>query len=57
MNHLNNKDLLTIIFSGIPCLAYGIAATFLIRHTEIVETPYGPIKIYFLYAEDKGSEY
>ncbi|GJQ78570.1 hypothetical protein Trydic_g11680 [Trypoxylus dichotomus] len=42
---------------GIPCLAYGIAAIFLIRHTEVVDTPYGSVKIYFLYPEDKGSEY
>ncbi|XP_022911940.2 uncharacterized protein C15orf61 homolog [Onthophagus taurus] len=46
-----------VINLGIPCLAYGIAAIILIKHTEIVQTPYGPIKIYFLYEEDKGSEY
>jgi hypothetical protein len=34
---------------GIPCLAYGIAAIFLIKHTEPVDTPNGIIKIYFLY--------
>ncbi|XP_068894310.1 uncharacterized protein C15orf61 [Tenebrio molitor] len=42
---------------GIPCLAYGIAAIFLIKHTEPVDTPNGIIKIYFLYPEDKGSKY
>lgn len=42
---------------GIPCLAYGIAATILITHTEIVRTSKGPIEIYFLYEEEKGSHY
>ncbi|ODN02685.1 hypothetical protein Ocin01_03998, partial [Orchesella cincta] len=42
---------------GIPCLAYGIAATYLIRHTEQVNTSKGPVTIYFLYAEDRGSSY
>lgn len=42
---------------GIPCLAYGIAATALITHEEVVHTPVGEVTIYFLYAEDKGSEY
>lgn len=40
---------------GIPCLAYGIAAMFLIKHSEIVHTEHGDITIYFLYPEDKGS--
>ncbi|XP_026473204.1 uncharacterized protein C15orf61-like [Ctenocephalides felis] len=42
---------------GIPCLLYGLAAIFLIRHEEIVYTPRGNVPIYFLYAEDKGSLY
>ncbi|KAJ8910777.1 hypothetical protein NQ315_015118 [Exocentrus adspersus] len=42
---------------GIPCLAYGIAATFLIKHVETVNTSKGTISIYFLYPEDKGSLY
>uniref|UniRef100_A0A6M2DJA4 Protein of function n=1 Tax=Xenopsylla cheopis TaxID=163159 RepID=A0A6M2DJA4_XENCH len=42
---------------GIPCLAYGLAASFLVKHKEIVRTPKGDITIYFLYAEDKGSLY
>lgn len=42
---------------GIPCLGYGIAALFLIKHTEIVKTPKGCVKIYFLYPEDKGSQF
>lgn len=42
---------------GIPCLAYGVAAIFLIKHNEIVKTPKGLVKIYFLYPEAKGSLY
>ncbi|CAG9863573.1 unnamed protein product [Phyllotreta striolata] len=42
---------------GIPCLAYGIAAIFLIKHSEDVLMNRGSVKIYFLYPEDKGSEY
>ncbi|XP_017772245.1 PREDICTED: uncharacterized protein C15orf61 homolog [Nicrophorus vespilloides] len=42
---------------GIPCLAYGIAAKFLIKHLEVVHTAKGPVTIYFLYPEDKGSRY
>ncbi|XP_018579340.1 uncharacterized protein C15orf61 homolog isoform X2 [Anoplophora glabripennis] len=42
---------------GIPCLAYGIAATFLIKHIETVRTSKGNVNIYFLYPEDKGSLY
>ncbi|XP_034245910.1 uncharacterized protein C15orf61 [Thrips palmi] len=41
----------------IPCLMYGLAATQLIRHTETVQTHLGPVAIYFLYPEDKGSLY
>ena len=47
-----------IINLGIPTLFYGLAAKFLIRHIEIVEMPGGQkIPIYFLYEEDKGSQY
>ncbi|CAG7729279.1 unnamed protein product [Allacma fusca] len=46
-----------IINLGIPCLAYGLAATLLIRHTETVTTPHGPVNIYFLYKENKGAMY
>ncbi|XP_055612876.1 uncharacterized protein C15orf61 homolog [Uranotaenia lowii] len=44
---------------GIPMLGYGLAARFLIRHTELVDMgpKYGQVPIYFLYAEDKGSRY
>ncbi|GLG96989.1 uncharacterized protein GBIM_03844 [Gryllus bimaculatus] len=41
----------------LPCLAYGLAATILIKHEEIVVTPHGSVSIYFLYKEDKGSLY
>ncbi|XP_028154088.1 uncharacterized protein C15orf61 homolog [Diabrotica virgifera virgifera] len=40
---------------GIPCLAYGVSAIFLIRHTETVRMKKGNVDIYFLYPEDKGS--
>lgn len=46
-----------LLFLGIPCLAYGIAAIFLIKHKEIVKTTKGDVEIYFLYPEDKGSLY
>lgn len=36
---------------------YGLAATQLIRHREIVGTPRGDVTIYFLLPEDKGSSY
>lgn len=42
---------------GIPCLVYGIAAIFLIKHEEVVHTDKGNVNIYFLYPEDKGSIY
>ncbi|XP_011303171.1 uncharacterized protein C15orf61 homolog [Fopius arisanus] len=44
-----------IINLGIPLLLYGLAATQLIRHEEIVKTTRGEVKIYFLLPEDKGS--
>lgn len=42
---------------GIPCLLYGLAAIMLIKHEEIVNTPSGQVKIYFLLVEHKGSLY
>ncbi|XP_059479621.1 uncharacterized protein C15orf61 homolog [Neocloeon triangulifer] len=42
---------------GIPCLAYGIAAIYLIRHVEIVFLNGHQVPIFFLYEEDKGSVY
>ena len=46
---------LKIMNLGIPCLAYGIAAQFLISHEEQVITPKDPVTIYFLYKEDIGA--
>ncbi|XP_041970289.1 uncharacterized protein C15orf61 homolog isoform X2 [Aricia agestis] len=46
-----------ILNLGIPCLLYGLAATQLIRHEEIVHTPKGNVTIYFLLPEHKGSMY
>ncbi|XP_018049636.1 PREDICTED: uncharacterized protein C15orf61 homolog [Atta colombica] len=46
-----------ILNLGIPTLMYGLAATQLIRHREIVKTPRGDVTIYFLLPEDKGSQY
>jgi hypothetical protein len=50
---------LKVINLGIPMLFYGIAAIFLIRHTEIVNIPKSgqKVKIYFLLKEDKGSRF
>nr|XP_019562752.2 uncharacterized protein C15orf61 homolog [Aedes albopictus]XP_019562753.2 uncharacterized protein C15orf61 homolog [Aedes albopictus] len=48
-----------VINLGLPQLGYGFAARFLIRHVEWVDMgeKYGKVPIYFLYEEDKGSEY
>ncbi|KAK0169093.1 hypothetical protein PV327_002839 [Microctonus hyperodae] len=46
-----------IINLGIPTLLYGLAATQMIRHEEIVKTHRGKVLIYFLLPEDKGSRY
>ena len=40
---------------GIPTLAYGLAACFLIKHEEMVQTRFGDVKIYFLMEEEKGA--
>lgn len=47
--------LLKILNLGIPTLAYGLAACFLIKHEEVVKTSRGDVKIYFLMAEEKGA--
>ncbi|XP_050312380.1 uncharacterized protein C15orf61 [Anthonomus grandis grandis] len=46
-----------VINLGLPCLAYGIAAIYLIKHKETVYMRQGEVTIYFLYPEDKGSLY
>jgi len=46
-----------LINLGIPCLAYGAAAVFLISCEEDIHTPEGTVKIYFLYPEDIGAKY
>ncbi|KAI8496225.1 hypothetical protein Bbelb_260660 [Branchiostoma belcheri] len=43
---------LKIINFGIPCLAYGIGAWFLVTTTEDVKMPQGTVKVYFWYKED-----
>jgi hypothetical protein len=43
---------------GIPTLMYGLAAIFLIRHSEIVQTnQHGSVKIYFLIKETSGASF
>jgi len=46
-----------IINLGLPCLAYGISAIYLIRHEEIVETPFGKVTVFFLYKENYDSRH
>jgi hypothetical protein len=43
--------------TGIPTLAYGFAARFLIKFSENVETSKGIVVIYFLNEEDVNSKY
>lgn len=50
---------LSLFWTGIPTLMYGIAAIFLIRYTEYI-TIKGydtELPIYFLYKEDKGAQF
>ncbi|CAG9134366.1 unnamed protein product [Plutella xylostella] len=49
--------IIKIVNFGIPCLLYGLAATQLIRHEEIVLTKKGSVTIYFLLPEDKGARF
>lgn len=42
---------------GLPTLAYGIAACFLIKHKEMIKTAKGNVDIYFLIPEDKDAMY
>ncbi|XP_033214564.1 uncharacterized protein C15orf61 homolog isoform X2 [Belonocnema kinseyi] len=46
-----------ILNLGIPTLMYGLAATQLIRHVEVVKTSKGEVPIYFLIPEEKGSQH
>ncbi|KAK7070378.1 hypothetical protein SK128_001616 [Halocaridina rubra] len=46
---------LKVMNLGIPCLAYGIGAFFLITCEEKIHTPVGLVTIYFLYEEDRGA--
>ncbi|KAL8197399.1 UNVERIFIED_CONTAM: hypothetical protein K2H54_023269 [Gekko kuhli] len=48
---------LKVINLGIPTLLYGIGSWFLVRVTETVHTPYGPITVYFLNKEDENAMY
>lgn len=42
---------------GLPTLAYGIAACFLVKHKEMIKTAKGNVDIYFLIPEDKDAMY
>ncbi|XP_077989543.1 uncharacterized protein C15orf61-like [Glandiceps talaboti] len=55
--HIENNffNVLKILNLGLPCLAYGIGAKFLISYSEEVHTTKGIVKVYFLYEEDKGA--
>lgn len=46
---------LKVMNLGIPCLAYGAGASFLISCEEKIYTPQGIVTIYFLYEEDCGA--
>ncbi|XP_002740887.1 uncharacterized protein C15orf61-like [Saccoglossus kowalevskii] len=50
-------NVLKLFNLGLPCLAYGIGAWFLITCSDDVQTEKGSVKVYFLYKEDKGSIY
>jgi len=48
---------LKVVNLGLPCLAYGTGAKFLISCEEKIHTPAGIVTIYFLYEEDRGAMY
>lgn len=58
---MENKfyEVIKFLNLGIPLVLYGAAATFLIKHEELVDVPgtKEKIKIYFLIPEDRGSRY
>lgn len=41
-----------MMFSGLPTLAYGLGAALLKKHEEVVITPKGHVKVYFLNKEN-----
>ncbi|XP_071965613.1 uncharacterized protein C15orf61-like [Antedon mediterranea] len=47
--------ILKIVNLGIPCLAYGIGASFLITYKEVVKTSLGSVTILFLIKEDHNA--
>ena len=47
----------TLIITGLPTLAYGTAARFMISWTEVVPTSKGDVVIYFLYPEDHDASH
>lgn len=55
LNDLNGMYLMFILTIGMATLAYGMAAIFLIRHKEVVNTSKGAIVIYFWYKENYDS--
>lgn len=48
---------LKILNFGIPCLAYGISAWFLVSFEETVKTRKGDVEVFFWYEEDRNSKY
>lgn len=54
---LENKlfSTLKVLNLGVPTLAYGITACFLIKHEEVVSTSNGDVMIYFLIPEEKDA--
>lgn len=49
--------ILKILNLGIPTLAYGVAAIFLIKHHKDVHTSHGSVRIFFLNQEDSSSQF
>ena len=56
---IDNKffGLLKLMNLGVPTLAYGIVSIFLVSHSEVVQTKYGPVKVYFHIKEDHNAVY
>jgi len=49
--------MLKVVNLGIPCLAYGVGAWFLISEKETIVTDLNSVTIYFLYPEDKAAKF